>query len=588
MQNILDSLLRITEWTQSVMWGPWMITLLVLTGVMYTVITRGVQVRRLIEALRLTFSPADRKAAADQPGDISPFAALMTALAATVGNGNLAGVATAIATGGPGAPFWMWVTGFIGMATKYGEGFLGVRFRRILPNGSAAGGPMYYCRDGIRFLSIAKILGATFAFCGGLTALIGTGNMAQSNSMALAFKDQFGIPFWASALILVVLTGMVIIGGIKRIGPVAEKLVPAMIIFYLLGAGIILIARFSLIPDAFLLIFRSAFSARAAGGALIGTSIQQAIRMGVARGVLSNESGLGSAAIAQAASKSNDPTRNGLIAMTGTFIDTIVVNTLTTLSIVLTGFWAFTDASQGAMDLRAISPEETAVYALPGPGGLILAQLAEDSHLVQRGLRKGDVLYALEGQPIQDEGDLRTRLLALPTHQTFELTVYRDGTAFSLTGKSFRTATADLPIMPRMTSTALTANAFSSVIPYGGFIIALSSFLFGYSTLLGWSYYGERCWEYIFGLKVILPYRYIFLVLLASGALIQGAHLNIVWYLGDSFNALMAVPNLLGMWFLSGYVGRFTTAYFRDRHGTLAALSRGTDPFLKRKGAGGK
>ncbi len=583
MQSFLDSALEFLNAAQATLWGPWMILFLVGTGVIYTFITGFVQVRRLGESLRLIFSPAGRETRPDQTGDISPFAALMTALAATVGNGNIAGVATAIATGGPGAPFWMWVTGFVGMATKYGEGFLGVRFRRVLPNGSVAGGPMYYCRDGIRHRGLARVLGATFAVCGGLTALIGTGNMAQSNSMALAFNDQFGVPYWASAVILVFLTGLVIIGGIKRIGAVAERLVPTMIFFYLLGAAAILTYHFADIPAAFVLIFRSAFSAEAAGGALIGTSVQQAIRMGVARGVLSNESGLGSAAIAQAASKSNDPSKNGLIAMTGTFIDTIVVNTLTTLCIVLTGFWAYTDGAQGRIELAQVGPAKAAELRLPAAQGLELFAMSETSRLHAAGLRNGDVLFALNDKAIRTQEEFRNDLLALPQDEPFRVTVYRAGQALEFTGTSFAGTTADLPVMPRLTSTALTANAFDSVVPLGGYIIALASFLFGYSTLLGWSYYGEVCWEYIFGIRVIMPYRYIFLALLAVGAVIQGAHINIIWYLGDCFNALMAIPNLLGMWLLSGYVARFTRAYFRDREGTLERIAGQDDPFLKRR-----
>ncbi len=476
MNAFLDVVLHYVSIIRDAMWANWMIALLVGTAIVLTVATRGLQVRRLYEALALIFRKDSHSSEGE--GDISPFAALMTALAATVGNGNIAGVATAIATGGPGAPFWMWVSGFFGMATKYAEGFLGVRFRRVAPDGTMLGGPMYYARDAVKWPKVGAFLGGFFAVAGAVTALFGTGNMAQSNSMALAFKDQFHIPFLASAVVLTFLVGLVIIGGIKRIGDVSEKLVPTMIFLYFAGAMIILIARIDAIPEAFRIIVESAFGVRAVAGGLIGTSVQRAISLGVSRGVLSNESGLGSAAIAQAASSSSDPAKNGLLAMTGTFIDTLVVNTLTTLTIVVTGAYQLTDAWRGAQ-----------------------------------------------------------------------------------TGN--------------LTSTALTAQAFDSVLPYGGYIIAVASFLFGYSTLLAWCYYGEQCLKYLWGVKVTTWYRWVFLALLFIGALIQGEHLNIVWYVGDTFNAFMALPNLLAILLLAGYVAKFSNDYFKDREGALEKLRTG-------------
>ncbi len=476
MIEFLDQVLAVVSKIRDFMWGEWMIIVLVGTGIVLTVATRGIQVTRLWESLRLIFSKDARSGQGE--GDISPFAALMTALAATVGNGNIAGVATAIATGGPGAPFWMWVSGFFGMATKYAEGFLGVRFRRVAEDGSILGGPMYYARDAVRNPRIGAFLGAFFAVAGGVTALFGTGNMAQSNSMALAFNDQFGVPFWLSGLVLTVAVGLVIIGGIHRIGEVTERLVPGMILFYFGGALIVLVTNITQIPAAFMVILKSAFGIQAVAGALIGTSVSRAISLGVSRGVLSNESGLGSAAIAQAASKSDDPAQNGLLAMTGTFIDTIVVNTLTTLCIVVTGVYQYTDAWRGAA-------------------------------------------------------------------------------------------------VDNLTSTALTASAFSSVIPSGGIIIAIASFLFGYSTLLAWCYYGEQCAKYLGGLKVTMWYRYAFLTLLFVGALLQGPHLNIVWFVGDIFNAFMALPNLLALFLLAGYVSTFTRDYFQDRPAALKKMRAG-------------
>ncbi len=468
MSAFLDQVLRFVQTTADFMWGNWMIALLVGTGVLLTVVTRGVQIQKFFLSMGFVFKGAlGRDKTEKEEGDISPFAALMTALAATVGNGNIAGVATAIATGGPGAPFWMWISAFFGMATKYAEGFLGVKYRKVAEDGTMAGGPMYYARYGIKNQTFAKVLGLVFAVCGGVTALFGTGNMMQSNSMALAFKTQFGVPTLLSAVVITFLVGLVILGGIKRIGAVAEKLVPMMIFFYFLGAMVILIVKINLIPAAFMLVIKSAFSIKAAGGALIGTSIQKAISLGVRRGVLSNEAGLGSAAIAQSAARSPDPVYNGLLAMTGTFIDSIFVNSLTTFTIIVTGVWKLTPAAGVAL----------------GQGGI--------------------------------------------------------------------------------TSTALTVTAFNEVIPYGGIIIAFASFLFGYSTLIAWAYYGEQCFEYIWGIRSTTMYRIVFIILLFIGAIITGKHINIVWYIGDTFNAIMALPNLIALLALSGVVAKITNDYYK-------------------------
>jgi len=462
--SILDKVLVFLKDFSDFVWFPVMVFLLLGVGLLLTFLCRLIQVRRLVLSLKMVLKGALHKDKSEkEEGDISPYAALMTALAATVGNGNIAGVATAIAMGGPGAPVWMWIAGFLGMATKYAEGFLGVKFRVKNKLGEMSGGPMYYARHGIQNEKLAKFMGMFFAICGSFACLFGTGNMAQSNSMALAFNDQFGVPFWLTGLVITTMVGAVILGGIKRIGGVSERLVPTMIVLYFIGAIVIIVSNITNLPAALSVIFKSAFSIKAMGGAMVGTSVRQAIILGVRRGLLSNESGLGSAGIAQAASKSADPSKNGLIAMTGTFIDTGIVNTLTTLSIVITG-------------------------------------------------------------------------------------VYLKTAAFGVTDG--------------LTSTALTAAAFDSAIPYGGYIIALSSFLFGYSTLLGWCFYGEKCLEYIFGVGVIHWFRIVFLCLLFAGSILQGVHLNIVWLIGDTANAFMAFPNLVSLIILGGMLGKITRDYF--------------------------
>ena len=501
MTAFLEWLLWLSDTVVTFIWSNWMIVLLVGTAIILSFMTRFIQIRKFFLSLKYLFQGGKKsKVLKDTEGDISPFAALMTALAATVGNGNIAGVAAAIATGGPGAPFWMWVSGFFGMATKYAECFLGVKFRKVAEDGSMAGGPMYYCRYGIKNKSIAKFLGMVFAICGGFTALLGTGNMMQSNSMALAMKAQLKVPTVLSAVVITLLVGIVIIGGIKRIGAVAEKLVPTMIIFYVGGALFILIAKFTELDDAIVLIFRSAFSLKAAGGALIGTSIQKAISLGVRRGVLSNEAGLGSAAIAQSAAKSPDPTFNGLLGMTGVFIDTILVNTITTLTIVVTGVWKLTPA----VGLKLLNEGTT---------------LATDTI-----------------------NNLSPQVLEMAEHANKAI--------------GYEITTGGL------SSTALTVAAFNMVIPFGGLIIAIGSLVFGYTTLLGWAYYGEQCIGYIWGIKSHLPYRIVFITLLFLGALMTGKYLDIVWHIGDTFNAIMAIPNLIGLLFLARIVSRITRESF--------------------------
>ncbi len=467
---MLDKILEFTVESSTFMWGIQTVALLLLAGVVLTVLTRFIQITKLGRAVKLVLMGAlGKDKSKELEGDITPFAALMTALAATVGNGNIAGVATAIAWGGPGAPFWMWVSGFFGMATKYAEGYLGVRFRKVAADGSMAGGPMYYIRYGLGDNKFSRLLGAIFAVCGGTAALLGTGNMAQSNSITLSSIGQlkrYGIisnsgVLFASiviGLLLMIFVGLVIIGGIKRIGAVAERVVPFMIITYFTGALIILIFHFTKIPDAFALIFRSAFSFKAAAGGVLGVTIKEAVRYGVARGVLSNEAGLGSASIAQSASKTNSPGEMGLVAMTGVLIDTLIVNTLTTLTIVLTGAWMYT---------RAANYEGT-----------------------------------------------------------------------------------------RLDSIALTQHAWDSVFPGGGIFIVFASLMFGFTTLIGWSYYGEQCFEYLFGLGVVKPYRFVYILLIFVGAILQGRYVGIVWNVGDIANAFMAIPNLIGLILLATLVAR--------------------------------
>jgi len=457
--SLLDKALVFIREVSDFMWSSWMIALLLGTGILLTFLTRMIQVRRLLLSLKMVLQGALRKDKSEKgEGDISPYAALMTALAATVGNGNIAGVATAIATGGPGAPVWMWTAGFFGgewpQNTQKASWGLNSESRT---NGAKC--PGVPCTTPAAVL-ITLSWPSSWA-CSSLSAAPWPACSAQAtwpsptpwHSLSTTSSTfPSGSAGWPSQ-------------------PLSERSFSAASKGS--GAIVVMLANITNLPAALAVIFKSAFSIKAVGGALVGTSVRQAVSIGIRRGLLSNESGLGSAAIAQASSRSTDPSRNGLIAMTGTFIDTMVVNTLTTLTIVMSGVYL-----------------KTAAFG------------------------------ASEG----------------------------------------------------LTSTSLTAAAFNSVIPFGGYIIAVSSFLFGYSTLLGWCYYGEKCLEYIFGVRIIFSYRVLFIALLFIGSIIQGVHLNIVWYVGDTANALMAFPNLISLVLLSGLVGKTTTDYFYKKKKSISGI----------------
>lgn len=461
----------VNEWLGMVnafLWKSWFtITLLVGTGLYLTVRLLFVQVRHLGHAIACVCGKYDQS---DEDGDVSHFKALATALSATIGTGNIAGVATAIAMGGPGAVFWMWITALVGMGTKFASCSLAVKYRVIHPDGSASGGPMYYLKMGLKNKKLGGFLGGAFALFG-VIASFGIGNMTQANSVvgglgyllpeALSSGgftpwEGFHVSWMAliTGLSLSLLSGIVILGGIKRIANVAGVIVPFMCVFYVVAAVTILILHSAAIPDAFALIFKHAFTPYAAGGGAIGIAVKETIRLGVARGVFSNESGLGSAPIAHAAVKTNEPIREGVVAMLGPFIDTLLICTLTALVILVTG--AFETDHNGA---------------------------------------------------------------------------------------------------------ALTAHAFrEGLFGWGHYLVGIGLMFFAFSTMLGWSYYGDRCAEYLFGAKAIPIYRCVFVALITVGAI---GGLQLIWLLADIFNALMAIPNLIGLILLSGVVAREMKSYER-------------------------
>jgi len=447
--NIERQLISFFKTLSDLVWGVPLQILLVGTGIFLTFALKGLQFRGLWHSLYLALIKRKEDGAAE--GDISHFQALMTALAATVGTGNIAGVATAIAAGGPGALFWMWVTGLFGMATKYSEAVLGVKYRQVDEFGTMSGGPMYYISKGLGW----KWLGVLFAIFASIAAF-GIGNMVQSNSVADAVKATFHISPWITGLVLSVATAMVILGGIKSIGRVTGVLVPVMIFFYMTAALVILIMNYKLIPATFGAVFRYAFTPHAAIGGTLGALMRLTVRMGVSRGVFSNESGLGSAPIAAAAAQTKNPVTQALVSMTQTFIDTIVVCSLTGFVIISSGLW--------------------------------------------------------------------------------------NNTGFD--------------------GAELTTRAFSASLPgnFGGIIVSLGLIFFAYSTLLGWSYYGEKSLEYLLGEKFVMPYRVVFCIVIFIGACIK---LELVWSIADVFNGLMAVPNLIGLLALSGIVVSETNKYYK-------------------------
>jgi alanine or glycine:cation symporter, AGCS family len=445
MQMITEAV----TWLNGVVWGVPMLVLILGVGLYLTL---GLRLLTIIK-IPLGFGLLWQGRIPEGPGQISPFSALMTSLSATIGTGNIAGVATAIFLGGPGAVFWMWMTALVGMATKYAEAVCAVRYREKDARGKYVGGPMYYITNGLG--ANWKWLAVCFAFFASIAGF-GIGNMVQANSVAAALEVSFAIPAWVTGVVLVVLVGSVLIGGIEWIAAVASKLVPVMAIAYIAACLYVMIVHASGIPEAFLLIFEHAFSPAAATGGFAGAAVWAAMRFGVARGIFSNEAGLGSAPIAHAAAQTKGPVSQGLVAMLGTFIDTLVICTFTALAILTTGAW--TSGETGA---------------------------------------------------------------------------------------------------------ALTSKAFNLGLPdVGHYVVAIALSVFAFTTMLGWSYYCERSLQYLFGIRVILPFRVVWSLAALVGATLK---LGFVWLLADTLNALMAIPNLIALALLSPVVFAITKEFFATR-----------------------
>ena len=429
---MLDQIAAVNSWLNGYVWGWPMIVLLLGTGVVLTILTGAVQFRYLGFALREVLGKLTQKST--EPGTVSPFQAVATALASTVGVGNIAGVATAISIGGPGSLFWLWVSGLLGMCTKFAEIVIAMHYRETDETGTMRGGAMYTLKNGLGM----PWLGAVFAALVSLAAF-GIGNMVQANSVAASLQASFGIATPITGIVLAILSAAVILGGIRRIGEVTEILVPFMAIFYL-GGGLVILARFAgELPGAMALVFGSAFSGAAATGGFAGATVMMALRYGVARGLFSNEAGLGSAPMVHAAARTDHPVRQGLYGIFEVFVDTILVCTVTGLAILVTGVW--------------------------------------------------------------DDG---------------------------------------------ATGAALAGEAFSVGLPgtWGNIVVTTSLVLFAFSTLIGWSYYGETGIVYLFGARAAVPYRLLWLVFIYLGAV---GSLHLVWDVADTLNGLMALPNLISV-----------------------------------------
>ncbi|ABW19277.1 alanine/glycine:cation symporter family protein [Alkaliphilus oremlandii] len=449
MFALLNTIGEINGIINDFVWGPYMLVLVVGTGLLFTFRSGFFQIRKFGYTMKNTVVKMFDKTEVGE-NEITPFQAVSTALAATVGTGNIAGVATAISLGGPGALFWMWFAAFFGMMTKFAEVVLAIQYREKNAEGAWVGGPMYYIKNGLNMKWLATVFAALTAIAG-----FGIGNMTQSNSIASALSDTFSVPPMVTGALLAVATGLIIFGGLKRIASVTEMLVPFMAAFYIVGGLVVVLANASQIPAAFAEIFSSAFSGRAAVGGFAGSTVMAAMRFGVARGVFTNEAGLGSAPIAHATAKTDHPVQQGLWGVFEVFIDTIVIASITGLAILTTGVWQ---------------------------GGA--------------------------------------------------------------------------------TGASLTIAAFNSVIPFGGAIVAIGILLFAFSTILGWSFYGEKAMEYLFGLGAVKFYRMLWVPLVFIGCI---SSLDLVWGIADTLNGLMMIPNLVGLLALSGVVIKLTKEYFSGK-----------------------
>lgn len=542
MKMLSDVLVKIDDFV----WGPVMLILLVGTGVFLTIRTKALCWRNLPYALRSVLSKEARQKKGE--GDVSPFSALTTALAATIGTGNIVGVATAMVSGGPGALVWMWISAAFGLTSKFSECMLAIKYREVNEKGEMSGGPMYTMKKGFKNKKFGAVLGWLFALFA-VIASFGIGNLTQGNSISSALDTTFGVPVWVTGIVITVLALAIILGGIKSISKVSQVVVPLMAVFYVVAGLIIIIGNIRNVPAGVVMIFKMAFSVKAVGGGLCGSivaSMMQAIRFGVARGVFSNEAGMGSAAITAAAASTNDPVRQGYINMTGTFWDTIVVCTITGLCIASSGVLGSTDTSAtGTYYYEAA--DEALTFSLEGNDGKTSTtrytisdyQTTEDKTQMVLADGSDTLTLTLEGNA-SPLGDTENKNLT-GTWEDDSANEY----VFEDDGK--------LEYRELVVGSALTISAFETILGEpGGWLVCIAIALFAFSTILGWEYHGEKAFEYLFGThRFNLIYRIVFSLMAFVGATTT---LKIAWNFSDIANALMAIPNLICMLAMSGVI----------------------------------
>ena len=544
MEKLNDVITAIDDFV----WGPVMLVLLVGTGIFLTIRTGFLPWRNLPYALKSTLSKEARTKSRGE-GDVSPFSALTTALAATIGTGNIVGVATAMVSGGPGALVWMWISACFGLTSKFSECMLAIKYREVNEKGEMSGGPMYTMKKAFKHKKFGSVLGWLFAFFA-VIASFGIGNMTQANSIASALNETFHFPVSIVGIVITVLALLIIVGGIKTISKVSSVVVPVMAIFYVICGLIVIIGNIGNVPSGVAAIFSMAFSVKAVSGGALGTvvaSMMSAMRYGVARGVFSNEAGMGSAAITAAAATTDNPVRQGYINMTGTFWDTIVVCTITGLAI----------ASSGVLGMTA--EKAVGTYEVNGTQMVVEADYSGETKTTEYDM-------AIDGETVT--------LTAKDT--TLKLTPY-NGDKENIASGVTEAAITDGVITGTwqgddknvynfyedgsfkydqlVEGSSLTIQAFKTVLgSAGGWLVAIGITLFAFSTILGWEYHGEKAFEYILGThKYNMVYRVVFSLIAYIGAT---QTLDLVWNLSDIANALMAIPNLICLLILSGEIAR--------------------------------
>lgn len=547
MNSFVNSLTAVLDKIDTFVWGPVMLILLVGTGIFLTIRTKALCWRNLPYALKSVLSKEARQKKGD--GDVSPFSALTTALAATIGTGNIVGVATAMVSGGPGALVWMWLSAAFGITSKFSECMLAIKYREVNEKGEMSGGPMYTMKKAFKHKNAGAILGWLFALFA-VVASFGIGNLTQANSISTALSSTFNIPVTATGIVITVLALIIIIGGIKNISKVSQVVVPLMAVFYVIAGLIVIFGNISNIPSGVAMIFKMAFSVKAVGGGLCGgivASMMQAMRFGVARGVFSNEAGMGSAAITAAAATTDDPVRQGYINMTGTFWDTIVVCTITGLCIASSGVLGSKDIVNSGQYTYTKEADTISVATRNGNNivtdNFVIKDVKTDNGGTTLVISKNDKDISITNK----ESSLTSDAISADTLAGTWIDSSENEYVFEKDGSyKYKELTV---------GSTLTIKAFKTVLgDTGGWLVCISIALFAFSTILGWEYHGEKAFEYILGThKYNMVYRIIFSLIAYVGATTT---LEIAWTFSDIANALMAIPNLICLLVLSGTIAK--------------------------------